>query len=140
MDILIVRLKAIKYKEDSFCYLSSSRPWLSGCMLFDLDLPAVCLHNFCILGGTHLFTQAFSDPRSVLQSEPPFAELLADPQKGQLLSQQVGWSNTREPYLLRLTSCVSFHPYGGSKGLKLRVDRGCFLAITQTTDQGWGWL
>ena len=50
----------------------------------DTVLPAVCLQNFRILGGTYLFTQAFSDPRSVLQSEFPFAEFLTDPQKGQL--------------------------------------------------------
>ena len=81
MGILVVKLKAIKYKEDSFCYLSSSRPWPSGCMPYDPVLPAVCLQNFHILGGTHLFTQAFSDPRSVLQSKPLFAEFLADPHK-----------------------------------------------------------
>ena len=34
MDKLIVRLKAIKYKEDFFCYLSS---------YLDLDLQAACL-------------------------------------------------------------------------------------------------
>ena len=90
MGIIVVRLKAIKYKENSFCYLSSFRPWPSGCMLSDPVLLAVYFQNFCILGETHLFTQTFSDPRSVLQSEPPFAEFLADPQKGQLLSQQVG--------------------------------------------------
>ena len=82
----------------------------------------------------HLFTQAFSDFRFVLQSEPPFAEFLADPQKSQLLLQQVGWPNTREPYLLRLTSRVSFYPHSGSKGLKLCVDQGRFLAITQATN------
>ena len=50
-------------------------------MLFDPIFPAVCLQNFCILGETHLFTKAFLDLRSILQSEPPFAEFLADPQK-----------------------------------------------------------
>ena len=44
---------------------------------------AVCFQTFHILGGKHLFTQAL-DPKSVLQSEPPFAEFFADP-KGQLL-------------------------------------------------------
>ena len=78
---LVVRLKAIKYKEDSFYYLSSSRPWPLSYMSSNPVLPAVYLQNFCILGGTHLFTLAFLDPRSVLQSEPPFAEFLADPQK-----------------------------------------------------------
>ena len=90
IGILIVRLKTIEYKKDSFCYLFFSRLWPSGCIPSDPILPAVCLQNFCILGGTHLFTQAFSNPRSVLQSEPLFAELLADPQKGQLLLQRVG--------------------------------------------------
>ena len=50
---------------------------------------AICLQNFYILGGTHLFTQA-SDPRSVLQSEPPFAESLTD-LKDQLFLQWLGW-------------------------------------------------
>ena len=63
-----------------FIFLSS-RPWPSGYKPSDLILLAVCLQNFCILGGTRLFTQAFSDPRSVLQSKPPFAEFLANPQK-----------------------------------------------------------
>ena len=58
----------------------STRPWPSSCMPSDPILPAVCFQNFCILGGMHSFTQAL-DPRSVLQSEPPFAEFLADPQK-----------------------------------------------------------
>ena len=117
-----------------------SRLWSSGCMPSDPILPAVCLQNFCILGRTHLFTQAFSDPRSVLQSILPFAEFLADPQKGQLLLQRVGWPNTKEPYLLRPTSHVSFHSHGGFKGLRLCVDWRYFLAITQATDHGWGWL
>ena len=87
MGRLVVRLKAIKYKEDSFCYLSFSGLLPSGCMLFDPILLAVCLQNFYILGGTHLFTQT-SDPRFVLQFEPPFIEIFADP-KGQLLLQQL---------------------------------------------------
>ena len=137
MGILIVRLKTIEYKEDSFCYLSSSRPRLSGCMFSDPIFPAVCLQNFCFFGGTHLFTQTFSDPKSVLQSEPPFAEFLADPQKDQLFLQQVGQPNTREPYSLRPTSGAFFYLHGGSKGLRFHVDRGRFLAITQATDQSW---
>ena len=79
MGRLVVRLKAIKYKEDSFYYLSSFRPWLSGCMPFDPIFSAVYFQNFCILGKTHLFTQT-SDPRSVLQSESPFTESFADSQ------------------------------------------------------------
>ena len=57
------------------------RSWPSGYMLSDPILPAVCLQNFCIFGETHLLTQAFSDPRSVLQSKPSFAEFLTNPQK-----------------------------------------------------------
>ena len=63
-----------------FIFLSS-RPWPFGCIAFDLILPAIYLQNFYILNGTHLFTQAFSDPRSVLQFEPPFAKFFANPQK-----------------------------------------------------------
>ena len=117
-----------------------SRPWPSGCMPSDLILPAVYLQNFRILGGTHLFTQAFSDPRSVLQSEPTFAEFFTDPQKSQLLLQWVSWPNTRKLYLLHPASHVFFHPHGGSKGLKLCVDWRRLFVITQATDQGWGWL
>ena len=130
MGILVVRLKAIEYKKDSFCYLFSSRPWPLGCMPSDPVLPAICLQNFCIFGGTHSFTQVFLDPRSVLQSEPPFAKFLADPQKGQLLLQRMGWPNTREPYSLRPTSHVFFYPHVDSKSLRFCVDRGRFLAIT----------
>ena len=82
-DGIVVRIKAIKYKEDSFYYLSSYPAdfGLQAACLLTLILPALCLQNFCILSGTHLFTQAFSDPRSVLQSESAFAEFLADLQK-----------------------------------------------------------
>ena len=37
-----------------FIFLSSG-PWPFGCMPFDPILQAVCLQNFCILGGTQSF-------------------------------------------------------------------------------------
>ena len=55
-------------------------------MSSDHIIPAICLKNFCILGRMHLLTQVFSNPKSVLQSEPPFAEFFAD-LKGQLFLQ-----------------------------------------------------
>ena len=112
-----------------------SRPWLSGYMPSDPVFPAIYFQNFCILGGTHLFTQAFLDPRSVLQSKLLFAEFFADPQKANFFAVS-GLPNTREPYSLCPTSCVSFHLHGGSKSLRLCVDWRHFLAITQAITQG----
>ena len=52
-----------------------------------------------ILGRTHLFTQAFSDPRFDLQSKSSFAESIADFMAN--FSQQLGWSTPRNcpPYI-----------------------------------------
>ena len=86
----------------------------------------------------HLFTQA-SDLRSILQSEPSFAESFAD-SEGQLLSQQLDLPNIKEPYSLHLMRRVSYYPYGSFKGLRLCVNWAYFLAITQATNQNWGWL
>ena len=114
-----------------FIFLSS-RSWLSGSMPSDPIFLVICLQNFRILGRTHLVIQAFSDPRSVLQSEPPFAEFLADPQKANFSYNK--WVDQT------LGSRIFFHPHDGSKGLKFYVDQKRFLAITQATDQGWDWL
>ena len=91
MDMILQSLKTCEYIDSKtksyqiqrgffllFIFLSF-RPWLSGCMPSDPIFLAVCLQNFCIFGRKYLFIQAFSDPRSVLQFEPPFAEFLADP-------------------------------------------------------------
>ena len=119
-----------------FIFLSS-RPWPSGCMLSDPIFPAICLQNFYILSGMHSFTQA-SDLRSVLQSEPPFAESFADP-KGQLLLQQLGWPNTREPYLLRPTSLASYHPYGGLKSRFVLIEDASSQSRKLLTKAGVGY-
>ena len=152
MGGIVVRLKAIEYKEDSFCYLSSYPP--------DLGLQAACLQTLFFrplafrtsYPRRNTFAQA-SDPRSVptiwtlSRSLSPSLTRCQRPawwHRGcQLLScycikLQSGWSNTREPYSLRPTSRASHHPHGGSKGLGLRVDRGRFLATSQATDLGWG--
>ena len=83
MGKLVVRLKAIEYKENFFYYLSSYFPDLGLQVAYILIFifPTVYLQNFCILGRMHLFIQAFLDPGSVLQSKPLFAEFLADSQK-----------------------------------------------------------
>ena len=55
MGILVIKLKAIEYKEDSFYYLSSYPP--------DFNSQAACLQTFLSLTKTQL-AQAL-DPKSV---------------------------------------------------------------------------
>ena len=120
-----------------FIFLSS-RLWSLDWMPFDPIFLAVCLQIFCILSRTNLFTQA-SDPGSVLESKSQFAKFFIDA-KDQLLLLQLRWTNIREPYLLRPTSYIHFYPHGGFKGLRLCINQKHFFAITQATNQSWGYL
>ena len=123
MGILIVKLKAIKYKKDSFCYLSSYS--------LDLGLLAVCLLTLSF--RPYAFKTFVSSAEHICSPKPsrildPFYNLnlicwvFCWPPKGQLLLQQLGWPNTKEPYLLYPMNRIFFYPHDGSKGLGFCVD------------------
>ena len=56
-----------------------------------------------------------------------------------MLLRYGNWGNLfiKEPYLLHLAGCASYHPYGSSLGVKIYVDWGYFLVLPQTTDLAW---
>ena len=130
---LIIRLKIIKYNEDSFCYLSSYIPNLglqALCLLilfFQLYIFRTLSLAECICSLKFWISDLFEQFKSL------FAKSIVNPKVD--FSKQLGWSNTRELYLLCLMSHASYYPYGGFKSLRFCIDWGHFFTIMQATSQ-----
>ena len=139
MGILVVRLKAIKYKEDFFYYLSF--------YLLDLSPQAAYFSDFFYPWQKHnlpkprilesvptIWTGPCSlspllatwCPSPQVAPERPTFSAIALRQPGQFIHQGAILIAFNKPY--------SHHPHGGSIDLELCVDWGRFLATPQTTD------
>lgn len=119
--VIIVRLKAIQKKKSSY-YLSTYH-WSSS-QMFQTTFSTkyiyirflrsqICLNNL----NSHLLTFLLNLlPKPVWQNRNCHCLLLP-----------LGLSNTKELYLLCLTNCAFYYPYGNSKELRFCINQKDFL-------------
>ena len=144
MSILVVKLKAIKSKKNSFYYLSSYSPNLSS--------QAACLQIYLSSTKTQ-FAQA-SDPRSVstILTVPYLLSLsLATrclspqatsewPTSLTIVLRQLGQFIYQGAVLVASNKLYFFYPHDGSIGLELCVDQRYFFTTPQATNLARKWI